>query len=157
MADSDCPQALADKIEAMKYLLSAALAAILCLPLAAYAQQSNQTNAAPQSGAPAARVNGRLYKRWSQFLSGVNLTDQQHTQIQSYLDQFAQAHPVGSPPDRQAAHALRDQIFSLLTPDQQNQVRQEIRNLQAQRRQRRLQQQQQQNSAQSSPQPAATP
>lgn len=144
-------------MEAMKYLLSAALAAILCLPLAAYAQQSNQTNATPQSGAPA-RVNGRLYKRWSQFLSGVNLSDQQHTQIQTYLDQFAQAHPVGSPPDRQAAHALRDQIFSLLTPDQQNQVRQEIRNLQAQRRQRRLQQQQQQqNPAQNNPQPAATP
>ncbi len=146
-------------MKAMKYLLSAALAAVLCLPLAAYAQQSDQTNgAAPQSSAPGPHVNGRLYKRWSKFLSGINLNDQQHTQIQNFLDQFSQAHPVGSPPDRQAAHTLRDQIFSVLTPDQQNQVRQEIRNLQAQRRQHRLQQQQQlQNSAQNNPEPAATP
>jgi Spy/CpxP family protein refolding chaperone len=140
----------------MKFFIPAALAAVLSLPLAVCAQQSDQPVAQPQGGAPAPRANAHIYRRWSQLLSGINLTNQQHDQIQGFLDQFSQAHPSGSPPDHQAARALREQIFSVLTPDQQTQLRQQIHNIQVQEAQRRLEQVQRQNPSQINPEPAPT-
>ena len=135
---------------AMKLIALAALAAALSLPVAAGAQQ-----APPPSGmqAPAGtQQTPKIYKRWSRLLNGVNLSSQQHNQIQSALDQYSQAHPAGSPRDRQAAHQLRDQIFGILTPNQQTQVRQTMQTMRQEHMQRRQQMQQQNNPA-----PGATP
>jgi Spy/CpxP family protein refolding chaperone len=140
----------------MKLLIPAALAAVLSLPLAAGAQQSDQPVAQPQAGAPAPKTNAHIYRRWSRLLSGMNLTNQQHDQIQNLLDQYAQAHPAGSAPDHQGMHALRQQIFSILTPDQQTQLRQQIHSMQVQEAQRHLQQLQRQNPSQANPQPQPT-
>ena len=56
-------------------------------------------------------------------LRGVNLSDQQKTQIKQIMDQFRQAHPRGSAPDPQARQQLRQQIMNVLTTDQQAQVK----------------------------------
>ncbi|MBV8148496.1 MAG: hypothetical protein JO092_05340 [Candidatus Eremiobacteraeota bacterium] len=141
----------------MKFLVPIALLGILALPLGASAQQSDQpAQGQPQPSASTPRANGHIYRRWSQLLSGINLSNQQHDQIQGLLDQYSQAHPLGSTPDRQAARALRQQIFSVLTPDQQTQVRQQIHNIAVQQAQRRLEQLQRQNPSQINPEPAPT-
>jgi Spy/CpxP family protein refolding chaperone len=139
----------------MKLIALAALAAALSLPVAVSAQQAPQypsTTQAPAGTQPLPKV----YKRWSRLLGNVNLSDQQHQQIQNLLDQYSQAHPAGSQRDPQAARQLRDSIFGVLTPDQQTQVRQTMQTLRAQRHQRR-QQLRQQQPEQGYPQPAATP
>jgi Spy/CpxP family protein refolding chaperone len=134
---------------AMKLIALAALAAALSLPVAVSAQQ------APPSGyqqAPAGQqATPKVYRRWSRLLNGVNLSNQQHDQIQGLLDQYAQAHQPGSQHVRGAARQLKEQIFGILTPDQQAQVRQNMQNMRAQHQQRRQQMQQQGNQ-----QPPAT-
>jgi Spy/CpxP family protein refolding chaperone len=147
----------ADKMKPMKFLVPALLLSLVALPAGVYAQQSEQPAQTQPQPSASGRPNMHVYRRWSQLLSGVNLTDQQHDRIQSLLDQYSDAHPPGAPFDRQATRALRDQIFSVLTPDQQTQVRQQARTLSAQAKQRRLQEQQQRSSSQTNPQPAATP
>jgi Spy/CpxP family protein refolding chaperone len=141
----------------MKFLIPAALLAVLALPVGVCAQQSDQSAGAQAQPSDSARVNRQIYRRWSQLLSGVNLTDQQHEQIQNLLDQYSQNHPAGSPPDRPAARALKQQIFSLLTPDQQTQVRQQIHTIAVQAAQRRLERLQQQNPPQANPEPTNPP
>ena len=147
----------------MKWLLPAALCAVFFAPAAVRAQQSDQTgpataqtSAPSQSSTPA--PGAWIYRRWSEFLSGLNLSDQQHDQIQSLLDKYAQAHPYGSMHDPKPGRELRRQIFAVLTPDQQTQVRQKIEAWQAQRRQARMQRmQQQQQTLQPSGEAAPTP
>jgi hypothetical protein len=137
----------------MKILsLAASLALALCLPLAA----SAQTVAPPPNGSPvqAHHDPGKAtYGHWMKRLAGVNLSSDQQQHVQSLLGQYAQQHPVGSPRDPQGAHALRDQIFGVLNPQQQEQVRQNMHAMKAQARQRRLERTQQQGQ----PQPAAPP
>lgn len=59
------------------------------------------------------------------MLRTLNLTQQQQTQIRSIVQQFRQAHPQGSAPDRQAREQMRAQIMNVLTPQQQAQLKSE--------------------------------
>jgi Spy/CpxP family protein refolding chaperone len=135
----------------MKLFALAALTAALALPMAAGAQQAPAPGVSQQAPA-GTQATSKVYRRWSRLLNGVNLSSQQHDQIQSLLDQYAQAHPAGSQRVPGAAHQLHDQIFGILTPNQQAQVRQTMQTLRTQHEQRRQQLQQQQGPA-----PAATP
>ncbi|HKU81615.1 MAG TPA: hypothetical protein VJP76_05550 [Candidatus Tumulicola sp.] len=129
----------------MKIVLVAATIAALSLPIAASAQV-----AAPP---PAAAVQGqhspgeRTYNRWMKRLSPIGLSAQQQQQVENVLGQYAQQHPMGSPRDPQGTHALHDQIFSILTPDQQARLQQELQQLRAEHRARRQQMEQQQGQA----------
>lgn len=132
---------------AMKLLSMAVLLAATFLPLAASAQQVQQP--LPQ-GAP---VNGqqhgpsRGYDRWMHRLSGLNLSSQQQAQVQSVLGQYYQSHPAGAPREKGASKALRQQIFSTLTPQQQAQLRQEMPQKKHHRRDQEMEQQPQAESA----------
>jgi Spy/CpxP family protein refolding chaperone len=136
---------------AMKLIAFAALAAALSLPVAVSAQQAPQSTY--QQAPAGTQQMPKIYRRWSRILNGVNLSNQQHDQIQGLIDQYVQAHPAGSQHVRGAARQLRDQIFGVLTPDQQTQVRQNMQNMRAQHQQQHQEMQQQQGY----PQPAATP
>lgn len=142
---------------AMKLFALAALAAALSLPVAVSAQQAP----APvmQQAPGGTQSTPKIYRRWSRLLNGVNLSNQQHDQIQSLLDQYAQAHPAGSQRVRGAARQLREQIFGILTPQQQSQVQQTMQQMRAQHQQMRQQRQQQTPPQQQGypPQPGATP
>jgi Spy/CpxP family protein refolding chaperone len=127
---------------AMKLFALAALAAALSLPIAVSAQQEPPT-AVQQAPAGTQQATPKVYRHWSRLLNGVNLSNQQHQQIQSLLDQYAQAHPAGSPHVRGAGRQLRDQIFGILTQPQQAQVQQNMQQMRAQHQQRRQQMQQQ--------------
>jgi Spy/CpxP family protein refolding chaperone len=141
----------------MKISIIAALIAALALPMAASAQQYPQQPVQQQPG-PGQGTRGNAgahqYNKWMKMLTSLNLSQQQQQQVQGMLQQFAQQHPAGSPRDREGTRALRNQIFSVLTPDQQNQLRQQMqamRQQRMQRRQEREQQQQQQGQPQQQP------
>jgi hypothetical protein len=133
----------------MKIAFLAVLFAALSLPIAVSAQVTQQPPAQMQ---PAQQNQAATqYHRWTKRLAGINLSTQQQQQIQHLLDQFAAQHPAGSPRDKAGVHALHDQIFTVLNPQQQAQLRQNIQTLEAQKMQRRMQGQQQ---AQPAPPPA---
>jgi len=134
----------------MKLLALAALAAALSLPVAVSAQQA-PAPPVMQQGQGGPQATPKIYRRWSRMLNGINLSNQQHDQIQNLLDQYAQQHPAGSQRVPGSARQLRDQIFGILTPEQQTQVRQNMQNMRAQHQQRHEQMQQQ------NPAPGATP
>ena len=136
---------------AMKLFALAALAAALSLPIAVGAQQAAPQPATQQAPAGAQQATPKVYRRWSRLLNGVNLSNQQHNQIQNLLDQYAQAHPAGSQRVRGAARQLHDQIFGILTQQQQTQVQQNVQQVRAEHQQRRRELQQQ------NPTPGATP
>lgn len=136
---------------AMKLIVLAALTAALSLPVAVSAQQAPPQPAMQQAPAGTQQATPKIYRRWSRLLNGVNLSNQQHEQIQSLLDQYAQAHPAGSQRVHGAARQLHEQIFGILNQQQQAQVQQNMQQMRAQHQQRR-QQMQQQNTA-----PPATP
>jgi Spy/CpxP family protein refolding chaperone len=116
----------------MKIATLAAFVAALALPIGASAQVAPQP--APVQGQQ--RSPGqRQYQHWMRRLSTLNLSQQQQQAVQNALNQFASQHPAGSPKDPQAAHALRDQIYSILTPDQVNQLRAQQRAMKQQRMQ----------------------
>jgi Spy/CpxP family protein refolding chaperone len=126
----------------MKIAILAALLAALSLPLATSAQVVQQP---PIQGQGQQRGGGAsVYNHWMKRLNGLNLSAQQQQQIQSTLGQYAQQHPAGSQRDPQGAHALRAQIFSILSPDQQAQLHAQMKAMRAQRAQRRSMEQQQQ-------------
>lgn len=133
-------------MRAMKLFALAALAAALSFPIAVSAQQAPPQPAVQQAPAGTQQATPKVYKRWSRLLNGVNLSNQQHEQIQNLLDQYAQAHPAGSQRVHGAARQLHDQIFGILTQQQQTQVQQNIAQNRAEHRQRH-QQTQQQNPA----------
>jgi chromosome condensin MukBEF ATPase and DNA-binding subunit MukB len=121
----------------MKIATLAAFVAALALPIGASAQVAPQ----PAPGQGQQRSPGqRQYQHWMRRLSALNLSQQQQSAVQNALNQFASQHPAGSPKDPQAAHALRDQIYSILTPDQVNQLRAEQRAMKQQRQQMQSQQ-----------------
>jgi Spy/CpxP family protein refolding chaperone len=60
------------------------------------------------------------------MLRNLELTPQQEDQIKSLVQAYRQAHPRGSQPDPAARKQLRDQILSLLTPEQRAQLEQEM-------------------------------
>lgn len=138
-------------MRAMKLFALAALIAALSLPVAVSAQQAPPQPVTQQAPAGTQQATPKVYRKWSRLLNGVNLSNQQHDQIQNLLDQYAQAHPVGSQRVTGAARQLHDQIFGILTQQQQAQVQQNVQRAKAEHRQRRQQMQQQ------NPAPGATP
>jgi Spy/CpxP family protein refolding chaperone len=138
-------------MRAMKLFALAALTAALSLPVAVSAQQAAPQPATQQAPAGTQQATPKVYRRWSRLLNGVNLSNQQHEQIQNLLDQYAQAHPAGSQHVPGAARQLHDQIFGILTQQQQAQVQQNVQQAHAAHHQRRQQTQQQ------NPAPGATP
>jgi hypothetical protein len=121
----------------LNLLAASAFAVALAMPLAASAQQGP-----PQGQGPATRASGqmpseaRLQQRWGRRLGRLNLSSDQQQHIQSLIHQYSQAHPEGSPRDRDSVRQLRQQLMGQLTPDQQNQLRQERRAHRAQMRER---------------------
>jgi Spy/CpxP family protein refolding chaperone len=93
-------------------VIAGLLAAALSIPNAVLAQQ-----------APPPAAHARYMHRYDDL----NLTDQQRSQIQAAMEQYRAAHPKGSEPDPQARKALRDQIMSVLSPDQRAKLMQEQR------------------------------
>jgi Spy/CpxP family protein refolding chaperone len=115
----------------MKIATLAALIAALALPIGASAQVAPQP---PPGQGQQSSPGQRQYQHWMRRLSGINLSQQQQQAVQSALSAYAAQHPAGSPKDPQAAHALRSQIESILTPDQQNQLRAQMQAMKQQRR-----------------------
>jgi len=132
----------------MKIVTLAALAAF-SMPIAVSAQVAQPPAQAVQ-GQQQTTQAAHEYHRWTKRLANVNLSQQQQQQVQHLLDQFNSTHPAGSPRDRAGAHALEQQIFGVLTPQQQSQVRQQM---QAQRMQEQQHMQQQQQPVQPAPPP----
>lgn len=156
----------------MKALTLAALFAAITLPLAASAQQAQpyppqpaqqpypgqQTTqpypgqqTQPYPGRQGGNPGKRTSKHWMRLLSGLNLSSDQQQQIQNVLGQFAQAHPAGSARDLQGMQNLRQQIFGILTADQQTQLRTEMQQAQARQQQMRQQMQSQGQPQQGQP------
>lgn len=101
---------------------------------------SAQVTQPPVQGQKQTNQAAHEYHRWTKRLAGINLSAQQQQQVQHLLDAFASRHPAGSPHDSEGARALHEQIFSLLTPQQQSQYQQEMQARRAQEGQRRQQQ-----------------
>jgi Spy/CpxP family protein refolding chaperone len=135
-------------------LMVGVLAAVLALPLAVSAQQAQPPPPAQAQG-PVTPNESVMQHRWAKRLGGVNLSSQQQQQIQSIVHQYSQAHPAGSPRDPQGARDMRRQIMGVLSPDQQNQFRQQMQERRAQMRQRR--EQMQQSDGQQGPPPGQQP
>lgn len=141
----------------MKYFALAALLAAFSLPVAVSAQQAQQPYPPPQGsqgyGQPPSATRG--FNRWMRLLQPLGLSGQQQQQVEGILTQYIQAHPPGSAPDPQGKRALMQQVFTVLTPQQQDQLRQEMQQMKVQRLQRQLQQAQQEG--QGAPQQGAPP
>jgi Spy/CpxP family protein refolding chaperone len=117
---------------------AAAFAVALAMPLAVGAQQG-QPPAAQAAGTPS---QARIQHRWMRRFANLNLSGDQQQRIQSIINDYSRAHPEGSPRDRQANRELRRQLMGVLTSDQQNQFRQQMRARRAQMQQRREQMEQ---------------
>jgi hypothetical protein len=138
--------------------------ASLALPLAASAQQSPQQPypqqqqpqqpGTPNQPGPRNLTTPSVYALQAQFgriFANLGITAPQQAQITSLINSFAQTHPEGSPRDRKGMKELRQEILSILTPQQQAQYEQARAALavqRAQQHQQRLQQQQQQQQGQ---------
>jgi hypothetical protein len=124
-----------------------AFAVALAMPLGVCAQQSQYP--APQGQYPAQQNRttmpspSKLQHRWMKRLERLNLSGDQQQHVQSLIDQYSQAHPEGSPRQPGSGRELRRQIMGVLTSDQQNQLRAQMRADHAQMAQRRAQMQQQ--------------
>ena len=123
----------------MKIASIAALLAALTMPVAVSAQVTQ----APAQTQRQTNQAAHEYHRWTKRLAGINLSAQQQQQVQHFLDQFAAAHPAGSPRDPAGSKALHEQIFGVLTPAQQSQFQQQMQALKAQHQQRGAQGEQQ--------------
>jgi hypothetical protein len=126
-----------------------ALAAALVMPIGAYAQQ-NQPGAQAQNRSMPSEA--RMQHRWAKRLGSLNLSSDQQQRVQSLISQYAQTHPEGSPRDPSAGRELRRQLMGVLTPDQQNQFREQTRAHRAQMQQRNGQMQQGYQGQQQGPQ-----
>ncbi|MGC1381115.1 MAG: hypothetical protein WA814_08850 [Candidatus Baltobacteraceae bacterium] len=126
------------------------LAVALAMPLGVCAQQTQQAPPA-QAQARTTPSEAKIQHRWQKRLGSLNLSGQQQQQIQSLIDQYSRSHPEGSPRDRDAAHALRQQIMGVLTSDQQGQLRAQMQARHQQMEARHSQQQQQQQAPQGQP------
>jgi len=118
-----------------------ALAAALAVPLGASAQQ-NQQSPGVHSQNRSTPSEAHMQHRWAKRLGRLNLSGDQQQRVQALINQYSQTHPEGSPRDPAATRALRHQLMGVLTPDQQNQLHQQMRAQRAQMQQRRAQMQQ---------------
>lgn len=123
----------------MNFLAAGAFAAVLALPLCAYAQQDQAP--AQHSRATTTPNQQRIQNHWAKRFGHLNLSGDQQQRIQSLINQFSQAHPEGSPRDRSASRELRRQIMGVLSDDQRNQYHQEMRARREQSQQRQGQNQ----------------
>jgi hypothetical protein len=122
-------------------LAAGAFAVALAVPLGVCAQQSqppaayshNRTTPSP----------ARMQHNWARRFGRLGLSGDQQQRIQSLINQYSQTHPEGSPRDPGATHELRRQIMGVLSPDQQNQLHQQMLARRAMMQQRRAQMQQQ--------------
>jgi hypothetical protein len=122
------------------FLAAGAFAVALAMPLGAYAQQSQPPGATAQRTTTPSQA--KLQRGWMKRLGNLNLSGDQQQRIQSMINQYSQAHPQGSPRDREASRDLRRQILGVLNSDQQNQYHQQMRAHREQMQQRHGQQQQ---------------
>ncbi|MBV9973249.1 MAG: hypothetical protein JO135_07935 [Candidatus Eremiobacteraeota bacterium] len=97
------------------FLTAGALVAAFALPAATLAQ----TAPSDQPGVSAPQGRGGM----SRMYDNLNLSPDQRQKIDALIAQYRQAHPHGSTPDPAARKALREQIFAILTPAQQSQLR----------------------------------
>jgi Spy/CpxP family protein refolding chaperone len=97
-------------------LLLALAAMSAALPLAASAQQQPPSGAGSHHGHPFMKAMREL-----------NLTDAQKSQMRQLISQYREAHPKGSTPDPAARRQLRTQLRNILTPQQQAQLKEDIR------------------------------
>jgi Spy/CpxP family protein refolding chaperone len=88
---------------------------------------------AQQGTPPAAQAAHHGGHGMMHALHGVNLSDQQRSQIKSLMQAYRQSHPASSQPDPQARKQLREQIMGVLTPDQQAQVKANMAQMRRQR------------------------
>ena len=111
-------------------LIPAAFAAAVLIPAGTFAQQA-QTPAG--TAAPQGQWQGghRHHGGMMRAFRDLNLTDQQKTQIRQMMQQFRQAHE-GQRPDAQAREQLRNQILSVLTPQQRAQYQAKIQQMRRQ-------------------------
>ncbi len=97
-------------------LASGALAIAIGLPIVGCAQQS--------AGQPSMTTHvGHAHRGIMHAFRALNLSDRQKTQIKQIVEQFRSTHPRGSAPDPTARKAMRAQVMSVLTPDQQAQFK----------------------------------
>ena len=134
------------------FLAAGAFAVALAMPLGAYAQQNQPPGATAQRTTTPSQA--KLQRGWMKRLGSLNLSGDQQQRIQSMINQYSQAHPEGSPRDREAGRNLRRQILSVLNSDQQNQYHQQMRARREQMQQRNGQMQQ---GSQGGPQDQAAP
>ncbi|HTX59691.1 MAG TPA: hypothetical protein VMH02_08415 [Verrucomicrobiae bacterium] len=122
-----------------RLLLAGAFVVCALLPFEASAQQATLAppveqqpyNLAPPGSGRARRPRTTpsadvLERRYDRLLSVANLTAQQQSQVHALIQSYSQAHPEGSPVDPSASHALRTQIYGLLSTQQNAAVQQEI-------------------------------
>jgi Spy/CpxP family protein refolding chaperone len=69
---------------------------------------------------------GRHHFGVGRWMRSLNLSDQQRAQIRQLVQQYRQAHPRGNTFDPQAHKALRQQIFAVLSPQQQTQIKENM-------------------------------
>lgn len=102
------------------FVLAGVLATAVALPIIGAAQQT--PGAAPPALQSGAVHGGHRHHGMMAALRQLNLSQNQQTQIKTLITNFHQAHPKGSPPDRQAMQQLHQQVMAVLTPDQQKQL-----------------------------------
>ena len=126
-------------------LIALALAT-LAVPAPGWAQTAPAPAAQAQQPSRAPRTTtlgaDKIQRGYAHLFRNLNLSSDQQQQMQQYVNTFAQQHPEGSPRDRQAERALRQQMLGTLSADQQAAFKQQMQQLRAQR-QARMQQQQQ--------------
>jgi Spy/CpxP family protein refolding chaperone len=99
-----------------------AYAAAFSLPLAASAQTDMQTTPAPMSG-----KHHRHKDAFMRALHTLTLTDAQKPQIEGFISATKQANQNATPDQRKAnIKQLHQQIISVLTPEQQQQLNAEL-------------------------------
>jgi len=117
-----------------------AFAAVLALPLGAYAQQDQAPTARAQARTTTPS-QAQIQNHWAKRFGHLNLSNDQQQHIQSLINQFSQTHPEGSARDLGASRELRHQIMGVLNDDQRNQYKQEMQARREQMRERQGQMQ----------------
>jgi hypothetical protein len=141
----------------MNHLATGMFALALAMPLGVYAQQGPPPPAQSNGHQTSTPSEGKLQHRWMKRFGHLNLSSDQQQHVQSLIDQYSQAHPEGSPVDRNASRALRQQLIGVLNSDQQNQYREQMHEQHQRMQQRRAQMQQQQPGQQQPPDQQAPP
>ncbi|HLX26580.1 MAG TPA: hypothetical protein VKR05_06270, partial [Candidatus Cybelea sp.] len=106
-------------------LAAGVLAAAVAMPIGAFAQQAQPP--ATRSHSQSMPSEGRLQQHWAKRLHKLNLSNDQQQRMQSIIHDYSQSHPEGSPRGHGAMRELRQQLMGTLTPDQQNEFRQQMR------------------------------